>query len=129
MNGFRKNNGGFGMSDEMENCIARFLVAMCGVKEEISGELAHDLIWHLHDCEWQIIDIHDYSQGDRKMNWPALWKEVRIDPESEKGKSIKRKILRLLDSDNILPLDFLVLDIAMTTGLSWPRIQEILRNE
>ncbi|MGD9157034.1 MAG: hypothetical protein PVG39_01385 [Desulfobacteraceae bacterium] len=52
--------------------------------------------------------------------------QIRIDPESEKGKSIKRKILRLLDSDNILPLDFLVLDLAMETGLSWPRIQEIL---
>jgi hypothetical protein len=74
------------------------------------------------------------------MNWPALWKEAGIDPESEKAELLKALIMfmeeahfkrivtgsygRMLD-----PMDNGLNVVESITGLSWPRIQEILRNE
>ena len=66
------------------------------------------------------------------MNWPALWKEAGIDLESDLAELVKLLINEWYLKDQsfrLLPVSEIELHVERYTGLSWPRIQEILRRE
>mgnify|MGYP000441093631 CR=1 FL=1 len=71
------------------------------------------------------------------MNFPALWKEAGIDPESDLAELIKLLINEWYLKDGpfkdhsfrLLQISEIEICVERYTGLSWPRIQEILRSE
>jgi hypothetical protein len=66
------------------------------------------------------------------MNWPALWKESGIDPESEKAEAVRLIIESLFEWEgNKMAYNFSwhQMIVEHNTSLLWPRIQEILRSE